>query len=264
MGAPPRWPGGRVRHISVLGGTVAVETLGAGPPLVMLHGWTLDRRMWLPQLPLARCLTLVGIDRRGFGQATAPPDLAAEPDDILRVVDALGLARFHLLGMSQGGRVAIAFAARAADRLLSLTLLGTALDDRTQFAEDVPVGAMSIAARSGDLAPLRSLWRCHPLMRTTGPEGEALVTAMLENYAARDLLAPGSHLPADARMIAGLPMPVTAIVGTADTAQRRTNAAALAEQGAELRVLAGGHLCNIDDPSGFNAELIATLTASVA
>ena len=251
--------GGCVQTIRVPGGTVPVETLGSGPPLLLLHGWTLDRRMWQPQLPLTESFTLVAIDRRGFGQATAPPDLAAEPDDILRVADALGLAHFHLLGMSQGGRVALAFAARSGERLLSLTLQGTALDDVPATPEQVPLEAMAIAARAGDLATTRSLWSGHRLMRLVEPTGAPLLAAMLADYAARDLLAPASSLPATVDMITGLEVVVTAIVGSDDTAQRHANNAALVEARARPLVVPGGHLCHIDDPDAFNAVLRARL-----
>jgi pimeloyl-ACP methyl ester carboxylesterase len=214
----------------------------------------------LPQLALARDLTLVGIDRRGFGQSTAPADIAAEPDDVLRIADALGFARFHLLGMSQGGRVALALAARVPDRLLSLTLQGTALDGVAGEDENVPVAAMTAAARQGDLAVMRTLVRDHALMQPATSGGSALVAEMLADYDARDLLAPSRSLPAHADFIASTSCPVTAVVGAQDTAQRRSNSRALAGAGATAVELPGcGHLCNIDNPAGFNNALRAGL-----
>jgi pimeloyl-ACP methyl ester carboxylesterase len=251
---PARWPGGRVLSTAVAGGEIIVETLGAGPPLLMLHGWTLDRRMWGPQLPLAGDFTLIGIDRRGFGQSTAPADLAAEPADVLRVAEALSLRQFHLLGMSQGGRVALAVAAVAPERLRSLTLQGTALDGVMAADEAVPLAAMQDAARQGRPAEMRRLLAGHPLMRVAHPAGVALVATMVDDYGGRDLLAPARGLAASADIIQGAGFPVTAIVGAEDTAQRRANARALAAAGAAMIELPGaGHLCNIDRPDAFNA-----------
>jgi pimeloyl-ACP methyl ester carboxylesterase len=253
-----RWPGGRVHRIAVPDGAVVVETRGEGPPLLLLHGWTLDRRMWLPQLPLARQFTLVGVDRRGFGQSTAPPDLASEPDDVLRIADALGFDRFHLVGMSQSGRVALAVAATAPGRLLSLHVQGTALDGVPGDDEQMPIAAMTAAARSLDLAGMRAMVQDHHLMQPVNPAGAALAAAMLGDYAGRDLLAPAPGLPAFADMIAGAPFPVSAIIGSEDAPRRLANAHALAAAGATMVALPGaGHLCNIDRPDAFNAAILA-------
>lgn len=259
VAVPPlaRWPGGVVQRVAVSGGELVVETLGAGPPLLLLHGWTLDRRMWLPQLSLADHFTLVGIDRRGFGQSTAPPDLASEPDDVLCVADALSLDRFHLVGMSQSGRVALAVADRAADRLLSLTLQGTALDGVAGDDEQVPIAAMTAAARSGDLPGMRCMVEDHHLMQPVNSAGAALAAAMLADYDGRDLLAQGQVLPAFADTIVGAPFQVTAIVGSEDTSRRRANACALTAAGAVMVALPrAGHLCNIDSPDAFNAAIL--------
>ena len=177
--------------IAVSGGWLAVERAGAGPAVLLLHGWTLDRRMWRPQLPLAADYTLIGIDRRGFGQSIAAAGLAAEPDDVLRVANTLGLARFHLVAMSQSGRIGLALARRAPARLLSLTLQGTALDGVPAADEVVPIAAMAAAARRHDLAAVRALVEGHPLMHTANPLGSTLASEMLADYAARDLLSPG-------------------------------------------------------------------------
>ncbi|MFZ4382201.1 MAG: alpha/beta fold hydrolase [Sandarakinorhabdus sp.] len=259
MVPPARWAGGIVRMVPVSGGELAVETCGTGPALIMLHGWTLDRRMWLPQLPLAHSFTLVGVDRRGFGQSTASADLAAEPADVLAVADALGLARFHLLGMSQGGRVALALAARAPGRLLSLAFQGTALDGVPSDDEDVPMAAMIAAARRNDLPAVRSLVRGHRLMQLSNPRGNTLAAEILADYDARDLLASGSALAAFANSIVGAAFPVTAIVGMEDTNQRLANARALADAGAAtIRLPGAGHICNMDSPDNFNAAIRAT------
>ncbi|MEY2884016.1 MAG: hypothetical protein RL490_1740 [Pseudomonadota bacterium] len=251
----PRWPGGRVRTVAVPGGMLPVETLGQGPPLILLHGWTLDRRMWVPQAALADRIMLVGIDRRGFGQASAPAELAREPDDVLRVAEALGLDRFHLLGMSQGGRVALALAARAPERLLSLILAAPALDGVAAAADEgVPLAAMAAAAGAGDRAALLALWRDHPLARSRDPA----VAAILADYDGRDLVGDATTLLAHAANIAGLP--TTVITGADDTPRRHAHAAALVAAGARGVVLAGaGHLANMDAPREFDAAVRAAV-----
>ena len=63
-------------EVAVAGGTLPICMAGEGAPVILLHGWTLDHRMWAPQVAgLADDFFLVMPDRRGCGRATAPPDL---------------------------------------------------------------------------------------------------------------------------------------------------------------------------------------------
>lgn len=249
-----RWPGGRVRLVQVPGGALPVEDVGAGDAVLMLHGWTLDRRMWRPQLALAGGFRLVGIDRRGFGQASAPADMGAEPEDVLRVADALGLERFHLLGMSQGGKLALACAARLGARVRSVMVAGTALDGVTAADEAVPLAAMTAAARAGDGAAVRRLWAGHALVRLAGEAGADLLAEMLADYDGRDLASGAGRLDVRAGVMGRIAAPVLALVGDRDTARRQANVAALEARGAKAVVLAGaGHLANMDQPEAFNA-----------
>ena len=251
-----RWPGGRVRLVEVPGGALPVEEIGEGPAVLMLHGWTLDRRMWRPQLPLAAGFRLLGIDRRGFGQASAPAGLKAEPDDVLRVADALGLERFHLLGMSQGGKVALAAAAQAGGRVLSVAVQGTALDGVAAADEAVPLAAMTAAVRRHDMAGLRALWAGHPLVRLAGDAGADVLAEMLADYDGRDLVPGPAGMGVSAAVVLRIDAPVLALVGESDTPRRQANVAALAAWGAAPLTLDGaGHLANMDRAEAFNAVM---------
>ncbi len=287
------FPGGRVQRVPVPGGDLVVEVAGQGPAIILLHGWTLDRRQWRGQSPLAARFTLVAVDRRGCGQSTAPPDLAAEPADVTRVAAALGLARYHLVGLSQGGKVALAHAAalaaassnnaaglaaassnnaaglgapssntaaRAAAGLDRLVVIGAPLDAELPAPPDaLPVARMAELARAGRLAEMRAHWLAHPL--TAGrPEVRAALAAMLARYDGRDLVAPGRPLPVTAADIARIGVPATALAGADDTPWRRAAAAALAAAGFGHGLIpGGGHLAPMEAPQATNAALIAAL-----
>ena len=116
------------------GARVAVATLGKGPPLVRAAHWLSHLefdlrspvwRHWLREL--SRDHTLVRYDQRGCGLSDwNPPELSFEAwvSDLEAVVDMLGLRQFPLLGMSQGGAIAIAYAARHPDKVSRLVLVG--------------------------------------------------------------------------------------------------------------------------------------------
>ncbi len=117
------------------GARIAYATTGAGPPLVKVANWLshleFDTRSpvwrhWIREL--SRDHTLVRYDERGVGlseREVTEFSLDAWVRDLEAVVDALGLERFPLLGLSQGGPIAIAYAARHPERVSHLILYGS-------------------------------------------------------------------------------------------------------------------------------------------
>jgi pimeloyl-ACP methyl ester carboxylesterase/DNA-binding CsgD family transcriptional regulator len=113
---------------------IAAASFGKGPPLVRAAHWfshvefdaqSLVWSHWLEELSRGR--TFVCYDQRGCGLSDWNPTSVCFEDwinDLERVVDAFGLERFALFGMSQGAAVAIAYAERYPERVSHLVLLG--------------------------------------------------------------------------------------------------------------------------------------------
>ena len=126
------------------GTRLAYATSGAGPPLVKAANWLshLDYdwespiwRHWLAEL--SRRFRLVRYDERGCGLSDWDIGRFSFDDwvdDLETVVDATGLDRFSLLGISQGGPVAIAYAVRHPERVSHLVLLGAFAQGRRKGA----------------------------------------------------------------------------------------------------------------------------------
>ena len=116
------------------------------PPetVLMLHGNAESGLAWHAWVPvLARRYRVVRPDMRGFGRSTPMPrdfrwTLDVIIDDYARLMDDLGVARFHLIGAKIGGTIARAFAARRPDRVASLTVVGTPPPLRAGAAERAP------------------------------------------------------------------------------------------------------------------------------
>ena len=103
---------------------------GDGPPLVLVMGIGYDSSLWtLAQVPaLCTKFRMVLVDNRDAGrssQASHSYEIADMADDLAGLLDALGIPRTHLLGLSMGGMIAQEFALRHADRLDRLVLAGT-------------------------------------------------------------------------------------------------------------------------------------------
>ena len=128
-------PRQQVRYAAARDGTrLAWSSVGAGFPLVKTANWLnhlefdWESPVWLPWLrELTRENCLIRYDERGNGLSDRDPaDLTFESfvDDLETVVEAAGLDRFDLLGISQGAPVAIAYSLRHPGRIRRMVLLG--------------------------------------------------------------------------------------------------------------------------------------------
>ena len=118
-----------------------------GPAVVLLHGNGEDYRCFSRQLlPLARRFQVVAVDSRGHGESSRGQGvtLGRMSDDLSRVLEALGIAKAHLVGFSDGANVAIHFALGHPGQLDRLVLIGGNLDPAgVKFFSQLPceVGA---------------------------------------------------------------------------------------------------------------------------
>ena len=109
---------------------IGYDVLGAGPPLVLLHGATsLGREDYAAQLPGMSKAFLVHVpDARGHGRTRWDAANGFEygwlVDDLTAFVDSLGLDSFHLVGFSMGAMTALHFGARHPERLRTLVVVG--------------------------------------------------------------------------------------------------------------------------------------------
>jgi pimeloyl-ACP methyl ester carboxylesterase len=101
---------------------------GDGPVVVLLHSFLMDHTMFAPQIAeLGASFRLIGVDERGFGgtPATRPFGFWDVAQDILGLLDVLNIGRAAVVGVSQGGFIAMRMALLAPERITTLCLLGT-------------------------------------------------------------------------------------------------------------------------------------------
>jgi pimeloyl-ACP methyl ester carboxylesterase len=271
--APPG--SGQALSITVNGETLSYQITGTGTPLVLIHGWSLNQRMWEPQVaPLARHFRVLRYDRRGFGGSTGNEDPSWDAADLKELLDRLGITKAHILGMSQGARVALQFARSYPDRVLSLILQGASAPDgfglqwtgadRPRFEE---WGTM---VREQGIDAFRRVWAAHPLMEIPAnrPEARARRDELLAEYrGSRFLQTQSPSGPARPFSMNDLPeirVATLVLVGTREVPFLQIVARVLAYYipTARLEVVpGGGHLINLIEPARYNAALISFLTA---
>jgi len=251
-----------VMHVDVAGPAEA-------PPLLMLHSLGTSLHVWDAQAEaLSATYRVIRPDLRGHGLTGVPAGpytLDALANDVLAVLDTLGVAAAHVAGLSIGGAVAQSLAALAPDRERSLVLCDTAL----AFPPPALWRERAAAARAHGMEPLVQpvLARWVTAEFQDAPEAEGL-RAMLrrtapEGYAgAAEALAVADLSDATAR----LRLPALVLVGEHDAATPLASAQALqaAIPGAALVVLRGvAHIPTMQRPADVT-DAIAGFLARVA
>ena len=135
--------------IEMNGIRLAYDRRGKGTPLVLLHGYPLDHRLWDEITPLLEDqFDLILPDLRGFGGSSTVDDFYTMEDyaaDIAGLLDSLGIQKTAIAGHSMGGYVALAFARLYPERVTGLGLISSQVladtpakrDDRFKTAAEV-------------------------------------------------------------------------------------------------------------------------------
>ncbi|MEX1311463.1 MAG: alpha/beta hydrolase [Candidatus Sulfomarinibacteraceae bacterium] len=180
------------------GVTISFSDEGVGRPVVLLHGHTLDRRIWLPVLPrlLDAGLRVIRPDLRGHGRSDRPDcgyHVSHHATDVIAVLDGAGLARATVVGFSFGGGVALELAQTHPDRVASLGLVATVMPDRPfepEFMDNLRQVA-GVIRTEGIAAAMAGPWASSPLFRHSfsKPGIREAVAAIVGSFPGAEFLA---------------------------------------------------------------------------
>ncbi len=248
-------------------GRIGIAQDGAGPatPILFLHGVGSDKSVWRPQIAhFAASRPAIALDYPGYGESEF--HAGATRDDYASscwaALDALGVDKAHLCGLSLGGVVAIAMHAQAPDRCASLILAdtfavhpdGDAIHARSIDAAD-RIGMRALAeARAGALLGPASTAAMHE---------EVVATMSRIDPAAYKLGAEAVWLADQRDRVRQIGVPTLILCGEKDTITPPALSVALqsAIQGSRYRPIAdAGHLANLEQPAAFNREVDAFLS----
>jgi pimeloyl-ACP methyl ester carboxylesterase len=241
--------------VEIRGARLRVRIAGTGPAVLLIHGWTLDLDMWLPQFAtLASRYRLIALDRRGFGLSTGTPGIDHDVADITQLLVRLAVERVAIVGMSQGARVALRWAKRSPEMTTCLVLDGPPSEG------EITLAAYRELVRNEGIEAFRTRWLEHPLMRlhTRDARVRALLREMVGRYPGHDLRADAAEQLSDTSDLDRLDLPVLVINGEYDSDARMRAGADMvrALPDARLAVIPeAGHLANLDNPGAYNAVL---------
>jgi 3-oxoadipate enol-lactonase len=238
------------------------EMAGSGDPLVLIHGHTLDTRMWDDQFePFARHYRVIRYDMRGYGKSALPTAGSYAPaDDLMALLRHLGLRSAHILGQSRGGAVAIDFALTYPEATATLIAVDPVLRGFQWKGFGKSLSEIHSAGRTSGVEAARQRWL-----------DDALFAASLENLRVAPRLKQivGDYSgwawindeplrpldPPSIQQIHRINIPTLVIVGERDVPDFLAIADTLHQRipNASKVVMAGvGHMSNMEDPELFN------------
>jgi 3-oxoadipate enol-lactonase len=247
------------------------EQIGSGPCVTLSHSLACDLSMWDEQTQaLAQRYSVLRFDTRGHGGSSAPSGayaLETMADDVIALLDVLGVAQTHFVGLSMGGMIGQHLALKAPQRLASLVLA----DTTSRYPADVqPVWQERIRiVREHGMEPMveptLARWftdpyrRAHPEVMTR--IGTLIRATPVAGYVGCCHAIPRLDLTDRLR---ALHLPVLVIVGEQDAGTPVAMAREIhdAIAGSQLVVIHdAAHLSNIEQASVFNRALLGFLDA---
>jgi pimeloyl-ACP methyl ester carboxylesterase len=238
------------------------EVHGAGPAILLTHGYSSTAEMWAGQIEsLSRDHKLILWDMRGHGQSDYPAELSAYREaatvaDMAAILDAAGVERAVIGGLSLGGYMSLAFHLAHRERVRALLIIDTGPGFRNDEAREAWNKTALATAERFESEGLGSLSSLSPeRARSTHRSAAGLALA-----------ARGMLTQRDARVIeslGGIEVPSLVLVGAEDKPflKAADYMAAKIPQARKIVIPAAGHAANIDQPEPFNRAVLDFLRA---
>ena len=183
-------------HLTTADGvSLYYEEVGVGTPVLFVHEFAGDHRSWAPQVrALARRHRCITYNARGFPPSDVPPEVTQyshikAADDVLAVLDGLGIERAHVVGLSMGGFATLQFGLRFPDRALSLLIAGAGYGaepgEREKFRNEADIIASKLRKEGMQaFADAYSVGPTRVQFQNKDPLGFAEFGAMLAEHSA--------------------------------------------------------------------------------
>lgn len=248
------------------------EVAGAGHPLVLIHGFTLDTRMWDDQFDVfAQYYQVVRYDVRGFGRSAVPGE---EPythhDDLKALLDYLGIAHAHILGHSMGSGIALDFVLaypEMADTLISVGTVVHGLDWLPEFRAHFR-SLFEIANASG-VEAAKAQWLHGPVFAAAmaKPDVVPRLTRIVNDYSGWRWVNHNPKVslqPPASDRLEEIRMRMLIVVGELEIANVVRMADELQARASDVRrgtIPGAGHMPNMEDPEAFNRAVLDFLAS---
>lgn len=244
---------------------LAYDDHGVGLPVIFLHAFPLNRRMWEGELMTLlgeERYRLVALDWRGFGESEITDGIASMElfaDDVAGLMDVLGIQNAVLCGLSMGGYAAFAFLRKYPQRVAGLILADTrpGADTPEAQANREHVAQIAETQGTGAIADLQVPRLLSEFTRQYHPEVEARIRQLIDEATPQGIAAASRGIARRAdstELLGGITCPTLVIVGEQDALipPAVTQDYASRIPGAQFAVIPrAGHLSNLEQPEVF-------------
>jgi 3-oxoadipate enol-lactonase len=241
---------------------------------VLLHAFPIGANLWEPQMRIIPAgWRLITPDLRGFGGSTELDSLSALSmadfaDDVVDLLEELGVKRAVIGGCSMGGYAALALYQSRPDLFEGLVLANTRAGADSPEARANRRNMLALVDREGPSGVAREMMPklIGKTTKDTNPSIEANVRRLIKQQspvAIRSAIHRMMHRPDSTPLLAQVDVPSLVITGEEDEMIPVDESRKMADaiKGAKLVIVPGaGHLANMEQPDAFNNALSTFLT----
>jgi 3-oxoadipate enol-lactonase len=243
---------------------------GSGPPLIFVHGFCLDHRMWDYQVKFFSAdYSVVAVDLRGFGKSAPPTDKPfSYHEDLAGLLDHWNIKQpVILVGHSMGGRAVANFALSYPDKTKAIVFADAAIDGY-KF-NDFDLAYIYRTGKELGIPAANKIWLDHPLFDPARlhPATSGQLSEIIKSYSGWHWINknPVRNLtPPAFEQLESIKLPTLIIVGQQDLPDFISIAEILnqrIDKSIIKQIPGAGHMCNMEEPEVFNNLLSQFLSS---
>jgi pimeloyl-ACP methyl ester carboxylesterase len=262
-------------YANIEGRKVYYEESGRGKAILLIHGFSLDARMWDEQFDsLAGQYHVVRYDISGYGRSTVPESTISSSDEIAALLKSLGIDKATVVGMSLGGSAAVRFAIDYPQSVEAVITVSSTLEG---FPYNEPLsgrlGSYPKMARDSGMAKAKEAWLKDLFMTPVTNAGpvNARIRQIIAEWSGSQFANPAlwsfkKFPPPAIRRLIEIRVPALVIVGEKDDLNIHVIADTLSARipGARKMIIPdSGHLLNLERPGAFNKIILDFLSENL-
>jgi 3-oxoadipate enol-lactonase len=251
-------------YCSITDGKLFYLKEGSGPPLVFLHGFCLDHRMWETQIKFfSKKYTCIAVDLRGFGNSSVPSDKSySNHEDLNMLLNFLGIDQpVILVGLSMGARVVANFALTYPLKTKAVIFADGAIDGFV--FSDFNLTYIYDAGKKQGVQVANRMWLDHPIFEPARKNAHVLknLSEMVMSYSGWHWVNKNPIInltPPAIEQLQKITMPCLILIGEFDISDFKAISYVLNKQikhSSKIEIAGAGHMCNMESPLLFN-ELV--------